>query len=188
MPGFVIHIAVAKQYFNKHKFKIKDEEEFIKGSIAPDLDDTLTQISNDKNKSHYGKWYVLPVEINIDEFLADKNVDINSDYWKGYLLHLLTDYYFYNYIFKDEALKVESNNDYFYYDYDCLNSELMEKYHVPLYENIKKYVHCINKKPKYLDKTKIINFIDKVSDLDLENEIKIVNKKGMEGLIDEYKN
>ena len=57
-----------------------------------------------------------------------------------------------------------------------------------LYMKILKNVHCINKKPKYLDKTKIINFIDKVSDLDLENEIKIVNKKGMEGLIDEYKN
>ena len=37
MPGFVIHIAVAKEYINKHKNEIKDEKEFLNGVVAPDL-------------------------------------------------------------------------------------------------------------------------------------------------------
>ena len=36
MPGFVIHIAIAKEYERKHKNEIKNTEEFIKGAIAPD--------------------------------------------------------------------------------------------------------------------------------------------------------
>lgn len=36
MPGFTIHIAVAKEYIKKHKDEIKNEEEFIKGIIDPD--------------------------------------------------------------------------------------------------------------------------------------------------------
>lgn len=188
MPSLVIHMAIAKSYFNKHKYQIKNEEEFIKGSIAPDLDETKTQTCKDKSKSHYGRWNVFPVETNIDKFLNDSIVHIEHDYWKGYLLHLLTDYYFYNYIFKDEFLKSKYNNDNFYYDYDCLNSKLIYKYNIPLYKNIEKYMICVNGTPKYIDINKLMNFINRISDLNLDCQIKTIYEKGMEGLINEYKN
>jgi len=182
MPGFTIHIAVAKQYLNKHKNEISDEEKFITGVIAPDLDETMTQICKDKNKSHYGKWYAFPLETNIDKFLEDSLVDITNDYWKGYLLHLLTDFYFYNKVFKDEYLELEKNNDEFYYDYDCLNKTLINKYEILILENIKKYMNYIEGKPKYLDIDKVINFIEEISSLNIDDQIKIISEKGMEGL------
>lgn len=182
MPGFTIHIAIAKQYVNKHKNKIINEEEFIKGVIAPDLDETMSEISKNKNKSHYGAWYILPVETNIDIFLKDSSVDINKDYWKGYLLHLLTDFYFYNKTFLNECLEIKKNNDNIYYDYDCLNKDLIEQYQIILLKNIEKYINFIDSKPKYLNKYKIINFIEQISNLNLDDQIKIILEKGMAGL------
>lgn len=188
MSGFVIHIAVAKQYFKKHTLEIKSEDEFIRGAIAPDLNEEMTEIAKDKNKTHYGKWGILPVETNIDQFLKDSIVDITKDYWKGYLLHLLTDYYFYNKIFVDECLETERNNDSLYFDYDCLNAELIKKYKIDVLENIKKYMNTLEGKTKYLDKEKLINFIENISSLNLNDQIKIIEQKGMEGLNCEYKN
>ena len=36
--------------------------------------------------------------------------------------------------------------------------------------------------PKYLKIDKVINFIDKISNMDLEKQIEIIKKEGMEGL------
>ena len=36
MPGFTIHIAIAKEYARKHKEEIRNIDEFIEGTIAPD--------------------------------------------------------------------------------------------------------------------------------------------------------
>lgn len=182
MPGVTIHIAIAKSYIKKHKSEIKDEQEFINGSIAPDLDETMMQSAKDKNITHYGKWGILPVQTNIDKFLEDPIVDINKDYYKGYLLHLLTDLYFYNKIFKEECFEMKKNNDKLYYDYDCLNGILIEKYKIDILENIKRNMCIIDGSPKYLDKDKIINFIEEISSLNLKDIIKIVKEKGMEGL------
>ena len=55
MPGFTIHIAVAKEYAKKHPKEIRDVDEFIKGSIAPD-NISLENSDIDKSTTHYGKW------------------------------------------------------------------------------------------------------------------------------------
>lgn len=46
MPGFVIHLAMAKEYLKRHKEDGEDEEKFYRGVIAPDL--------LKKPESHYG--------------------------------------------------------------------------------------------------------------------------------------
>ena len=88
----------------------------------------MTDIEKDKSKSHYGKWGNGDSTTNINQFLLDKNVDIKKDYWKGYFLHLLTDYYFYHIDFNRENEQALKNKETFYYDYDCLNKELRKKY------------------------------------------------------------
>ena len=35
MAGYVIHLAVAKEYLRN--FRIKEEKEFLRGAIAPDV-------------------------------------------------------------------------------------------------------------------------------------------------------
>ncbi len=59
MPGYIIHIAIGKQYAQKNK--ITDLNDFIKGIIMPDL--------LDKRTSHYGNDSSCP---NLKRFLAEK--------------------------------------------------------------------------------------------------------------------
>ena len=184
MPGFTIHMAIGEEYIRINKNKIKDEKEFLKGTIAPDLNEDMTEITKEKSKTHYGKWGKYEVETNIKDFLEDENVDINKDYYKGYLLHLISDHYFYNKVFKEEHQKMKLNNDRFYDDYDCLNYDLINKYNVKILDNIKKYMITKknNNEPKYLKIDKVEDFIDEMSNIDLEKIIKIIEEKGMGGL------
>ena len=184
MPGFTIHIAVAKEYIKKHKCEIKDENEFIKGTIAPDLNENMTDIAKDKSSTHYGRWGNYRVKTDIKAFLEDPKVDISKDYWKGFMLHLLVDHYFYNKQFKHELKMIIQNKDKFYYDYDALNYDLISIYKIEILENIKKYMNTTksDEEPKYLKLDKIIKFIDEISSLDLEKQIDIIKKYGMEGL------
>ena len=177
MPGYVIHIAVAKKYIRKHKKEINNERKFIEGAIAPDLIVILNE-NESKSNTHYGKWGNYNMEINLCKFLGDHKVDINNDYWKGYFLHLLTDYEFYLKYFKEETEELIKNKDKYYYDYDCLNKYLMEKFDIDKYE-YERIANCISlkdDKPKYLKKEKIISFIENLSDIKLEEIIEKVKK------------
>lgn len=184
MPGFTIHMAIAKQYIAKHKSEIENEVEFIKGVIAPDMNKKLDGPAEDKSKNHYGKWGKYEVETYIDEFLNDIEINITQDFWKGYFLHLLTDHYFYNKdkYFRQEHQEMVKNNDRFYYDYDCLNKNLIEKYEIEIFDNIRKYMNIHEGEPKYLKIDKIINFIEEISSINIQDIIKIIEEKGMEGL------
>lgn len=182
MPGFTIHIAIAKKYIEKHKAEIKDEESFIKGVIAPDMNGNLDGIAEDKSKTHYGKWGRYQVTTYIEQFLEDTNIDISKDFWKGYFLHLLSDHYFYNKIFKELYQEMKKNNDRFYYDYDCLNKSLIKKYDIEILENIKKYMNYYDGEPKYLKEDEVINFIEQISNMNIKEKVEIIKQKGMEGL------
>ena len=37
MPSLTIHIAIAKEYYKKNKLKIDNYDDFISGTIAPDI-------------------------------------------------------------------------------------------------------------------------------------------------------
>ena len=182
MPGFTIHIAIAKEYIKKHENEIKNEDEFIKGVIAPDMNENLDGPAEDKSKNHYGKWGKYEVTTYIDEFLKDDKVNIEEDFLKGYFMHLLTDHYFYIIYFKKEHEEIVKNNDRFYYDYDCLNKSLIEKYQIQVFDNIKKHMNMFDKEPKYLKESKVIEFIDIISDMNIKEKAEIIIQNGMQGL------
>ena len=182
MPGYTIHIAIAKQYMKKHKEEIKNEQEFINGVIAPDMNEKLDGPSEDKSKTHYGKWWKYEVTTYIDEFLNDLNIDITKDYWKGYFLHLLTDHYFYNKYFKKEHQEIIKNNDRFYYDYDCLNKDLIEDYNIEILDNIKQFMNFYNEKPKYLKREKLVDFIELIANMNIQEKAETIRTRGMEAL------
>lgn len=182
MPGFTIHIAIAKKYIEKNENEIKNEDEFIKGVIAPDMNKQLDGPPEDKSATHYGKWGKYEVTTYIDKFLEDSEIDITQDFWKGYFLHLLTDHYFYNKYFKKEHEEMMKNNDRFYYDYDCLNKMLIERYKIEVLDNIKKYMNMFDEEPKYLKENKVIEFIEEISNMKINDKVEIIKQKGMEGL------
>ena len=96
MPGFNIHIAVANKYLNNNKNKYKSRLEFLKGSVYPDL-------SLDKAKSNCSGpindnlSISLKSKVNLGEYLSLNKG--NTDFDEGVLLHVVTDYYFYNYFY-----------------------------------------------------------------------------------------
>ena len=167
MPGFTIHIAIAKEYAQKHKKEIINEEEFVEGTISPDYISIINP-NIDKDQTHYGIWGKGFSIINIKDFLNDPKVDLKKDYWKGYYLHLIVDHYFYNVRFKKETEEERKNGDGFYHDYDCLNSTLIDKYKINKIEKIEKYMNCKNDKTKYLNIEKIIEFIEEMSNINLD--------------------
>lgn len=151
MPGYVIHLAIAEEYLRKHKNKKERYSEFIEGVIFPDS-------VKDKSETHYGE---ASSKSNLYEFLKENN--ISESFKKGYFLHLLTDYLFYNKYIDTFSKDV-------YNDYDILNRELMEKYNVVLPEKIKNQVFFKDVgETKILSKDIIEEFIGDVSDMDLDS-------------------
>lgn len=151
MPGYVIHIAIAQEYAKKHKENCSYE--FIKGVVAPDF-------TTDKQKTHYG---ISPAYTNLKKFLEANELD--SDYNKGFFLHLVSDYLFYNH-YLDRINKKQLHSD-----YDFINKYLIEKYDVKLIDDVKDKVYFESGNPEIVTKDLACNFIDKVSSLNI-NDIK----------------
>ena len=156
MAGYVIHLAIAEEYLNKHKDVKEDYDEFIKGVIYPD---SVT----DKSLTHYG---IKSSKVILKDFLQDN--EINNSYMRGYFLHLITDYLFYNKYFEKFSKDI-------YNDYDILNKRLIEKYNVVLPVNIQNNVFYKEGETKILTMELAIKIIDEISDLNLnavEKEIR----------------
>lgn len=153
MPGFVIHVAVAQEYLRKNRTN-EDKDQFIKGTIAPDF-------VKPKSQSHYGK---SPAYTNLNRFLENNNLD--TSFQKGFFLHLITDYLFYNY-YLDEFSK-----EFIYDDYDILNKRLIEKYNVKVPEEALFSVFYKEGETKILDFELACKIIDEISTYKIENIVK----------------
>lgn len=153
-----MHLATANEYMRKHKDEIKNKDEFFKGVVAPDQ-----TTKENKKITHYGNG---SAQVELRRYLESNNID--SDYNKGYFLHLVTDYIFYNKLLECISKQI-------YNDYDILNEYLMKKYNVELLENIKSEVFYIKKgetqilSKELADKTICISSETKLEDI--KNEI-----------------
>ncbi len=156
MPGFVIHIAIGQEYLRKHNLNYS--KEFIKGIVAPDF-------TSDKSKTHYGK---SPRYTNLKKFLDNNKID--TDYNKGFFLHLITDYLFYNYY----VTKI--GKDGLYNDYDLTNKEIINKYNIILLDSVKDKVFFKDGEPKTLTLELGCKIIDDISSMDIERIEAEVNK------------
>lgn len=148
MPGYVIHLAVAQEYLRKNK-KQEEYKEFIKGVIYPDS-------VKDKSLTHYGP---KSSKVDLKKFLEHNNID--NSYQRGYFLHLVTDYLFYN-----KYLDIFTKD--IYDDYDILNSGLIQKYNVDVPLEVKDCIFYKEGNTKILSKKLAEKVIEEVSSLDLD--------------------
>ena len=136
MASAVIHLCVAKKVNN---YLQKDERAFSLGAIAPDI---AKQVGETKNKSHFlDEDEVESTPPHYERFIRKYREDLDKPFELGYLVHLMTDFYW----FKDYIPKVI--NDYsgeneasyvalksiIYDDYTTLNQELIDDYVLDLY-------------------------------------------------------
>lgn len=161
MPGYVIHLAVAKEYMRN--FRTHDEEEFLRGSVAPDL-----LSNNNKKETHYSQTEYSK-DTDLRKFLKENS--ISSSYMKGYFLHLIVDQLFYNKYYPNP-------NKSLYNDYDILNDKLIKKYNIELDDEIKKHVISKQGKPEILDMETIEKMISEISRKNLKDYKKEALKTG----------
>lgn len=154
MAGYVIHLAVAKQFLKKHPEYNK--KEFLKGVIAPDL------VEN-KEKTHFSK---SSQNCNLESFLSMHTLD--KGYYSGWYLHLITDILFYKeYLGNWDNLEGVSSIK-LYDDYDITNKYLIDMYNIEIAEEIKTDIYYKQGELTYIDKSTIVEFIEKVSSINLE--------------------
>ena len=186
MPCLAIHLAAAKKYLEKHPEENK--EEFILGSIAPDID--LPNIENymkvikdinNKNNRHFGENYrtnnfikYMKRKVNFGKFFSIN--DINTSFLRAYFLHLVCDYYFFDeYINKEPFLNIslEEAIKIGYNEYNIIIPKLIKKYNL---EIPKKNKNLISEKGignlKILNESTIDKFIEDMSNINLENKKK----------------
>ena len=150
MPGYIIHISVANEYMRKNPNEIKDYSEYIDGVLFPDC-------VKDKSLTHYGE---KSSKVNLKRFLEEN--EINNDYNKGYFMHLVTDYLFYN-----KFLDCFSKD--IYNDYDILNLKLQERFNFNLPDKIKEEVFYKVGETKILELDNVLKFIDDTSNYKLKS-------------------
>lgn len=161
MAGYVIHLAVGEEYLRNFPNEIINYEKFIEGIIYPDS-------VSEKSLTHYGP---KSSQVNLNEFFSDR--DLDNDFNKGYFIHLVTDYLFYN-----RFLTVFSKK-YIYNDYDILNKSIEDKFKVKIPDKIKNYVFCNTGETKILNLDDVINFIKETATYDInfiKNEVLNGNK------------
>ncbi len=161
MPGYVIHLAVAEEYLKNHKNKKEEYDEFIEGVIFPDS-------VKDKSETHYGAKSSVS---NLYDFLNENAID--NSFKRGYFLHLLTDYLFYN-------RYVDRMSKDMYNDYDILNGMLIEKYNVVLPEKVKDSVFFKEGNLVILSMDLITKMIEDISQMDLDEIAEDVNNNPQE--------
>jgi hypothetical protein len=183
MPSYNIHLAVAKRFMELHKGQIKNVRDFYSGNIAPD-------ITNDKSESHFSGG-----SINTENLLANvKNKVIlekvflhkyETDFDKGRLLHLLTDYEFYNHFFTpqdigDRTYKIFSRDLYGSYNY--VNPWIEKKYNISYDDTVyadrmrgniarleNSYPEILSDAVNILNRDRLRRFIEFMAKIDLED-------------------
>ena len=181
MASFVIHLAIANVYLKKHYIENKDD--FIKGVLSVDL-------APDKIKSHYTKYTdksnlkkFLSGKVSLDNYLQENSV--NSDFDKGVLIHLITDYEFYTNFLDEDKISLfdyKTFKNYIYHDYEVVNDYIKKKYEVVVPKIISKYDLSNEEKKCYLiDRKKLDEFIINMGLINLDDYIDAIisrnNKK-----------
>jgi len=179
MPCVQVHLAVGKKYCEIHNLEFTLT--FYKGIVEPDLLDGNSHYGESCDKSNILEY--LKNKINLMSYLNENN--ILDDYHKGYFLHLVTDYLFFNYYFSKDYLQ-EAGYDKFckdlYFSYNVTNDYLIKKYNIefPLYKKEIMQDIIKSRSEKQMDNKeyqnilpfdKLDKFIEDVGNINLENYV-----------------
>jgi len=199
MASAVIHLCIAKEI---NKYLKMNEYDLLVGAIAPDIS---KQINETKEISHFLDHTNEDDIPNIDRFLAKYRNDLHNPFTMGYFIHLLTDkYWFRDYVYQfierytrdnvKKKITYTAIRDLIYNDYTNLNTDLIDKYTLPLdifYEEYREPKTAITEIPVdkldiLIDKMGLIieeakkekNFIFDMSDIEIfiANSVKYILK------------
>lgn len=113
MAGVVTHVYVAMKLLEEHVVSVKDTNQYILGSIAPDAIMSKEQYQRDDKKASHlrdnissDRWYQEQYRNLFNERLQEfynEHVNNGNEFELGYLIHLLTDQAF-HFSFRDDIV------------------------------------------------------------------------------------
>jgi len=167
MASYSMHLAIVKLYLKSHPEE--NEEEFIKGTLEPDM-----VPSSEKGRTHYGKHAAWA---NPAKYLQENGRSIENSYKRGYFLHLVTDYLFYHYLIDideliarlglDEWINSQRN------DFSILEGEIVDKYQIQdwvdkLPEILKKAMQRSEGELIVFERESLFIFFEDIANIDLD--------------------
>lgn len=169
MASLTIHIAIANEFLKRNPEY--DKNEFIRGTIDPDL-------VEDKTTTHfYDKEYYTDYKLFFDEYNLDKG------YYAGWYMHLIVDWLFYKGLLNNWENRPDKDPNKLYDDYDFVNQDIIEKYDLEIVDRIKHFMQYRDGIPEILNVDQLHDFVDEISQIKLEtikNDImnsKYINKQ-----------
>lgn len=171
MACSALHLLIAQEYCKKHK--ILDVNTYFWGAILPD-------IHEDKTSSHFGR-HIKPTSI---EEMLDAKVDIHECIYtlnfqdedaRAIFLHILTDYIYYNYLYKAPLQNMSAsqilsaiNND-----AGVMTTEILKEHSFPIPNNFAPLLIPKENTGRYqlFRGDKLNSFIETISSLDLDETI-----------------
>ena len=166
MACLAMHLAIGKKYLENHLYE--DENEFIEGTLAPDLVD-------DKIKSHFGEnkkptTVKEMMEYKMDIVKAANAINLDSSFSRAEFLHLITDEVFYRFVYSTELEKWSPMEvkQAMYDDFDFVTFYILNKYNIELPDNLKHLAINSKGESKFFSENAIDKFIEVVASLDLE--------------------
>lgn len=171
MASLLMHMAVGEVYLKY--YQVADKESFMRGVQEPDL--IGRQGYREKGLSHFSEILDQSLEtsieiakrtkVNLYNYLHAR--EINSDFELGYFLHLVTDYYFFNYVidasdFHNDVTEYKR----IYADYGKLAKAIKDKYSVDNSNN--PWDNCyLDGEPEILTLEGACDFIEQCGKIDL---------------------
>lgn len=176
MASMLIHLAIAMEYMKN--YEIKDKDSFLQGVIDPDLISMQSyeaklqaHYSDDRNDNMSLKEH-FATKTNLLKYLNSNIID--SDYKKGYFLHLVNDYFFFNhFLYKPQYENDKSVFPNLYNDYEKLAKYIRQKYNVDD-SNTPWYDRSQDGEPTLFSKNEIDDYIHKCAKIDLTNIAEVI--------------
>lgn len=130
MPLPMVHLAVAKKIINDFD-RINNLSMFYLGAIAPDaIHMRENPVGEDKPKSHLYSRDIRGIQ-NVYNYYSKKSNSTDSDFFLGYCVHLLTDIYWHETLYRTFENRYSKDNEpiqdkrwAYYNDTDKLDFEL----------------------------------------------------------------
>ena len=184
MASYAIHLAISELYLKKHSDEKYDD--FINGTIDVDcaIDKIKSHFTGNTDKSDLKRF--LTQKVILADYVKSNTIDTSYD--RGYFLHLLTDYYFYNSYFDDSWIESTEYLEFkrvLYHDYHILNGYLTQKYKLQYPSRLKEADYSATEgTPEVLTPESIDLFISFMSKLDIDKIYVMIQK--LEDLSPQY--
>jgi hypothetical protein len=164
----IVHLLVANDVLRNNNLHIKQELDYLLGSIAPDaIHMRVDSTREDKHKTHMGINELLTTEFDFQSFIKRYAFGSNLDFMLGYLVHLKTDLLWREQFIKPiKQANITNYKEIYYSDSDQIDELLfLKKGNAPVWKSVAlgqayEVEDLLSKEEVYAWRERILHFFD----------------------------